>query len=586
VRDFDTLGSKLGPKLARLISQTIIATKRGMLPTEHNLRVLATQTVIDNAGREVAEHYRPLIRKILDADTGSLNPDMRMFLEDAISGEHQLKAIGGLLMGPAAGTIGTFISNELAPILYAAIRTEPWLHIDVQSAANGVAQRVLTDADGADKASSQGINNGQFESLVEMARSYPSMADGLDMLRRGDINAAAFNLILERNAVPGLFFGPWQEQKNTVLPADLAALAVLRGVVSNAEGQAIAARSGVTAADFQIMIADTGEPPGLQELLEAFRRKFISEPVLEKGIRESRVRDEWIPVIKDLRYSPISVADAVNAVVQNYLSPAEAGNIAEQNGLTPGGVDTLILTAGEPLSRTESEQLYNRGLMSKDEVIQALRESRLKNKYNNLAFELHTRLIEPRMLGSAVQYGVISHADAVKRALQWGYSQEDAAILVGEGSARKLQTYRNRVVSSAEGLFEQNAISETQLKTIAESMGFDVAEADFVVASADYRRKEHAVTAVTSAIRSKYVGHHIAKGQASALLDSAGIPADKRDYLLGLWDIERAANVTNLTEAQIVKAHKLKLLTAEEAAVRLANKGYSAPDAILLLEGA
>src|SRR5258708_25584259 len=134
---------------------------------------MATQDVIDHAGREVADHYRPVIQKILDADDGNLDGDIRQFLEDAISGEHQLKAIGGLLMGAAGSTIGTLISNLLAPVLYASTRSMPQLHVDTQTAAQGVAERVFTEADGADKASGNGIDNGQFAKLVEIASAYP-----------------------------------------------------------------------------------------------------------------------------------------------------------------------------------------------------------------------------------------------------------------------------------------------------------------------------------------------------------------------------------------------------------------------------
>src|SRR5260221_476890 len=101
MRDFSTLGDKLGPKLAKLVSETIVTTKRALGPQEHRIGVKATQDVIDQAGREVAEHYRPLVRKILDADDGTMDTDVRSFLENAISGEHQLKAIGGQVAGSA-----------------------------------------------------------------------------------------------------------------------------------------------------------------------------------------------------------------------------------------------------------------------------------------------------------------------------------------------------------------------------------------------------------------------------------------------------------------------------------------------------
>src|SRR5258707_13047225 len=99
MRDFSTLGDKLGPKIAQLVSQSVVATRRALGPHEVRVRRQATQDVIDQAGREVTEHYRPLIRKILDADHGQIKENVRPFLEDAINGEPELTAIGGLPHG-------------------------------------------------------------------------------------------------------------------------------------------------------------------------------------------------------------------------------------------------------------------------------------------------------------------------------------------------------------------------------------------------------------------------------------------------------------------------------------------------------
>src|SRR5260221_2206721 len=359
MRDFSTLGDKLGPKIAQLVSQSVVATRRALGPHEVRVRRQATQDVIDQAGREVAEHYRPLIRKILDADHVQIDEDVRLLLADSISGEHQLKAIGGLLLGPAGGTIGTFISNLLAPVLYTAIRSAPQLHVDTQTAAQGGAQRGFSDADGADKASGNGIDNGQVAELVVIGLAYPSIADALDLLRRGKISHNQFNLCLEPNAVPPQFIGPLGDTREVPLPADLAALAVLRSVITKAEGEKIAALTGVSKADFAIMIEDTGEPPGLEQLEEAYRRNIIDKARLHRGILQSRIRNEWIDVIDALRFAPMSVADAVNAVVQNHLPASAAAAIAEGNGLQPGASDTLIQSACSSLSPTQPEHPRN-----------------------------------------------------------------------------------------------------------------------------------------------------------------------------------------------------------------------------------
>jgi len=419
-----------------------------------------------------------------------------------------------------------------------------------------------------------------------MAKVWPGTADALELRRRGIIDNARLEHILQRSSMPQEVIPQYMQLVQNELSLADAALAYLRSDITLEAAQAIAHANGYTDEQLTVFLGNVGEPPGPEQLLEAYRRKFITVDELTRGIKQSRIRNEWIPTLIKLGFAPMTVADAVNANVQGYFTLAETSAIAEQNGLEPGQIDTLVKTAGEPLSRTEMEQLYNRGLVSEAEVLQALRESRLKNKYNTLAFDLHVRLLEPRMLASAVQYGAITHDEAVKKALEQGYSEADAQILVGEGAARKLYARRNQVLASAELLYEDNAIPEDQLRSVAKANGLDATEIDEIVKMAEYKREAKWINAVISVIRSKYVAHHITKSQATGYLDALGVPTARRDQELTIWDLERAATTRTLTEAQIVKAQKNKLISPKDALDRLLALGYNETDAQLLLEGA
>jgi hypothetical protein len=586
MRDYDTLGSKLGPKIAKLVSDAIVATKRQLGPHEVQVRSQATWRNIDRAGHEIADLYRPIVEKIIEHGGDDIHPLLQDFFTEAASGQHQAKAIAGLAMGSVQGALGAAISNAVAPFVYLINEHGPNLSLDQNTAASAAANGIVAYGEAQHTAAQQGYAGEIFQTLFELAQQVPTLTELYDLLNRGQMSEGEAHTWARRNGIPENVIERLLSLRINVLPPDLAALAVLRGVIPLSEGERLAARAGISADDFAIMIADTGEPPGLEQLNEAYRRHIIDKRTLEKGIKESRVRDEWIPVVEALRYVPMSVADAVNAVVQNHISTQLAAEIADENGLRPGDVDTLIQTAGEPLSRTEMEQLYNRGLVTRAQVNQALRESRLKDKYIDDAFELHRRLIEPRILSSAVEFGAVSHADAVKRAMEWGYTAEDAVILVDEGSRRKLQTYRNRIISAAEQLFEENALSAVQLKDTVKAQGYDEAEADLVVQAADYRRKEKAVTLAITAIRSKYIARHIDRNRASGLLDKAGVIADRRDFLLNMWDVEQSANVRVLTEAQLIRALKKQTLSAQQVADRLITMGYSQVDTALLIADA
>lgn len=582
----DQIGAKLGPRLVKLISETIAATKLKLLDTEHRVRVMSAQTIIDRAGKEVADHHRDLINGILE--NTELPSDVREYLERTAAGTHQWQALAGIGLGATGVTssLSTIISNFLAPGVRFAVAKDPQLAPPPEEQAQMTARGVWPSAKLYDLSHGAGYSDDIITALVESNQQFPPLAETLELLRRRQVSADEASSFLTRNGIPKFLHNQLLSMSRLPLsPADLADM-VVRGIKTPGEAAAVAAESGVDAADFDALILDTGEPLALEQLLEAYRRGFIDQARLVRGIRQSRIRDEWIDVAEKIRFSPMSVADAVNAVVQNHLSAGAGAAIAEQNGLIPGAFDTLIQTAGEPLSRTEMEQLFNRGLVTEAQVNQALLESRVKNKYVNLAFQLHKRIIPVNYVQRALRYGAISHADAVRAVMDNGFTKGDAEILVTSGSAEKLMTYKNRVVSSIELAYEENTITRDEAVSTIKSMGFEQSEAEFVVKASEFRRNARIQNQAIGLIRGRYTQHRLSRQQTSNDLDSIGVPAPQRDFMLRLWDIEHAAHTRDLTEAQVIRAMKKQTITPDDALKRLLNMGYSEGDAKLLVEDA
>lgn len=584
--DPSKIGAKLGPKLVHLISQAVISTKKGLLHTEHQARVLSMQEIIDRAGREVADLYRPIWEA--DFKAQDMPPHVREHFEKIVSGRHQWQAIAGIAFGAsgAANAISQVLSNYLADSVRAIVSKDPLLAPPPETLAEMGAKGFMDLQTVFALSAGQGYSETITAQLIAAAKAYPDVTTMLEMLRRNLISVNDAQLFMQHAGIPVELHGQFLTLRDIVLaPADLADM-VVRGIKTLPDAEKIAAQSGVSASDFNALVLDTGEPLGLQQMLEAYRRGFINQARLVHGIRQSRIRDEWVDVAEKLRFEPMSVADAVNAVVQNHMDQGTGNRIAEENGLAPGNFDILYETAGEPLSRTELEELYNRGLVTEAEVKQGLSESRLKNKYIDAAFALHRKVIPVRSLHEALKLGSITHDDAIRIAMEDGYSQHDAEILVATGSSSKIDVYKNRVISAIESMYEDNAISRVEAEDMINGLGFEKTEAKFVIQAADFRRSARIVTQVTSAVRVRYVGRRIDRAKASNDLDSFGVPAAQRDTLLRVWDLEREANVRVLSEAEITKAVKKSLITPEDGLARLVSLGYSSDDATLLLEGA
>lgn len=578
------IGEKLGPKLIRMIRDTIIATKKGLGPHDQRIRRDALQEVIDRAGREAANLYRPIIEAALEAHGDDIHPLLLQHAEKMKSGEHQWES---LLTNAAFMSVGLFssaINNLLAKPIYEINRADPHLQADPTTMAQAAAAGLASFNDVVDAAGNLGYNQQAASLYYQLAFRIPDFTTLVQLYQRGLVGPDNLDRWLHRQGVPSELRPALIElSKTLVSPAD-AALAVLRGNMSQAEGESIAHKWGYSANDFAVMIGNTGEPPGVIDQLTMFRRGIIDQQTLEHGIRESRLRNEWIPALLKYRYSPMTTADAITALVQTHISESEARQIADQNGLEPSAFDVLVQTAGEPLSKEELTKLLRLGYITETELKQGIRESRIKDKYVDMATHLGEQIPPEGLIHQLYVNGALDQAQAVKYLHQFGYTGDIVKAILSSASKVKTSKPRQLTEGMLSELYLEQAISKTDFKTHLKELGYSDAESDLIIKVDDWRFARASRDAAVSHVRSVYVGHKISKQAASAQLDGLQIPADMRDRLIKTWDLERASQVRQLTPAQIVAAWKIDLMDTATALGYLVALGYNGNDAGILLE--
>lgn len=569
-RDVSTLGNKLGPKLIAAVTQSVIATKKGLMPTEHALRVNAMQTVIDRAGHEVADLHRPLVQEALGLHD-NLHPLAQAYLEQISSGQDQWQSlVGGIALGQAAGSLGLIINNSLAPLVQSIVRQSPWLHIDQNTAAQAVARNIITYDDGRADAAEAGYNQPNFDALVALSTAIPPPDILLDLLNRGVVSEPDVIYMLRRNGFSQAVAQQLVNLRKTLLTAADAALAVLRGNITNAEGQRIANQTGVNDSDFALLVENTGEPPGTEQLLEAYRRNFIDRPRLERGIRQSRVRNEWIDVVEALRYSPMSAADAIETNLKGYISEATARSFAQQSGLEPSAFDPLLKAAGEPLSRTEMADLVNRGEATIAEYEAAIRQSRVKDAY----IPLSTKLIErPMTGGDAVRgfvQGYLSEAETDRIQGMNGLRAEDRKILreidgIPLSLTEMLRLYRMGKVDKAQ---VEQALRESRLKD------------KYIPVALDLGVNLPSIFEIRLLLRDGA----LTDAQAAQILKEHGYQQDIITGIIHAFGSSATSASKTITEGMLVDLYLEHAIGRAELLTALEDIGYSKANAALITE--
>lgn len=578
------LGGKIGPRIADLTSKALsdhmmrTADYRAGVSAEAALRFFRTIT------REKLQHLTPFMGNYLGGE--DTPPEVEKLFAFIAHGQGEASELLNMLGvgGAVSSSITAALANYVAPLNQSMIRNAPYSLIDPATAAAAAVAGEWGTERARDEANRSGINNERFAVLTRMARSWPGLPELLTMLRRGFITEGEALGILELQRIPPDVARYLLKLRTEVIgPAD-AALAVLRTNIGQREGEAIAAATGVDAHDFNILVENTGEPPGLMQLLEAYRRGFIDKNRLTRGVRQSRVRNEWEDVIERLRFEPASTSDAARAVVQNHISNAEGKQIAEWNGLRPDDWGWLIKTVGNPPGPMELLALYNRGNVPVETVEQGLRESHLKDEWIKHLIQLRVKIPPAFQIGRMVERGAMSHARGAELLQKSGYEKDVADSIVKSAAAGQSVKVKHEGAATITGLYHDHALTRAEALKHLEALGYHADSANLMLDVTDAKRNATLQNAAIAPVRAGYVGHHIDHAGALADLDALKLPRVQSEYLLSLWTVDRAAHRRTLTEAQIVKYNVLGGFTDAVALTRLENLGYTAEDAKVILD--
>lgn len=497
--------------------------------------------------------------------------------------------VGKFVEGIAAGwALGSFFTEAARPLyrpISHAIESEVTSEIfDAPTAAQLYVRGLMEHGHAADEATGTGFDGDHFDRFVALNTVHIQLGELLELWRRQEITVDDVRVTLKRNGYSDQGIESLLALRQNILAAPDLALALLRGNIDQARFDAGMARVGVSADDAQVIVGNTGEPPGIMQLLEAYRRGFIDRATLERGIRQSRVRDEWIPTIEKLRFAPMDVSDAARAVVQGYMDQTEADKIAEDNGLAPGFMDTVVKIQGEPLSHEQMLSLFHRGLVTEADVKQSMRESHLKDKYIDDAIQLGRRLLPERQIVTALEHNAITDAQAMEHLAWLGYSADDSKILINSGRNAAIGREKELAKGDVLALYVEYAIDQATARHMLQTLGYHDDGITLLLEIADFRRTNHDVTQVITALHKLYVERWIDEQEVKADLGKLGVPSDRIRHMLPLWTLDRDVTKRHLTEAQVARAVKKGTFTPTEGVRKLVAMGYSPADAQILIE--
>lgn len=385
----------------------------------------------------------------------------------------------------------------------------------------------------------------------------------------------------------------WEAHPDQVeSPAELADH-VVRTIMDRESAAAEAAKSGIGAERFGRMVKGAGEPPGLEFLLQAYRRGFIpfgptavGDPSVLEGVATGRIYNYWGPVIEKMLSVPLPPADAVNAALRGQVPYAEGEREAFASGIDPARFRVLFDSAGRPPSPSELIELYRRKLIPLQgtgpdtlSFQQGIYEGDTKDKWWHQFAALAEYRPPPRTITALAKAGAIDAQEEATLYQEAGLSPRLAAAYAKAATGEKMAGTRQLAQGVVLTLYEAQGITHDAALGYLGKLGYGPTESALVLELADAQRELRALNGAVSRIGTLYVGHKITRPGASSALAALKLDGPHIGHLLATWDQEMAANVRPLTEAQITGAVYYKVLSVAEGMAELQAIGMTPFDA-------
>jgi hypothetical protein len=496
------------------------------------------------------------------------------------------KFLGNTVGEAAAFAAGIAVGPLLAPLLR-ALESETWaqypdMPIAAQTMAQGVAEHKIDPGVGAKEALLTGFSGDAFKTLVDIVKTSPGVAEGLTLIRRGQLTPDDFLTVLQKAGLEDQWIAAYQKIsangltfEHVPLPAPDVALGMVRNNVRNQDSagapifppgldstgstiaqhpppdidpQAEAEMSGYDLERFTVLANNVGLPPGVIEGLSMLNRGYITEADFALLIEQSDTRIAWGPALLKLARMILTPHEYAELRLRNWITDPEMYAGTALHGLTTDDTDLLLKNIGRPLAVHQVTTGLARGgtfpgvyANVPSPFKEAIAESNIREEYSELAYANRYTLPSAFVLKALATAGDLTFDETHTLLLETGWPPD--------------------LAESVAKVWTTPAATTTTAPT------------------------KSATTSAIKAVGKAYIAGNTTQATAEAELTSLGEDPSTFAGLFAAWDVNRKATLQGKTNVQIRNLYRNLGLTEAEGVSILEDRGLSAADATAYLTG-
>lgn len=238
--------------------------------------------------------------------------------------------------------------------------------------AEAVAQGQVDKGTATGWANEQGYSDSVFQAMIDAANVGMPLGNAFQSWRRGGLSDSQFQTQLNRLGIESEWWPFLEALKTDRLDLGAIATAVHRGImddagllvtpvpsgsgnvpripVSNLDTIAEFAAQGIDPERARVLVADTGLPLSLGEMLQLYNRGKVTETDVKVSIAESNVRNEYMDVALDLSRRLLTPHEYAETELRGVQTHPEAVAGAALSGLSEEDYNLLFAILGRPIS--------------------------------------------------------------------------------------------------------------------------------------------------------------------------------------------------------------------------------------------
>lgn len=403
-------GARFGKAIAHIVAETLTAHNAATIPAKTAYEQKAQTAKFEGWEKELA----PIVAKMLGPikNMENLPEPIATMVQSATAPTHQVELAVLILaaIGLVTKAAGEIIQPFVQPIINRAWAAEPNAPLSPGAVAAMVTKGWLSVDAGIAEMGLSGLNSQRAGNMINVSGNAPGPFELLTALRRGIIGEQDF----EHGIQEGLLRNEWINTIRALMysppTAAEAIQALVQGHVDQGTAQKWAAESGLDPKAFDALYQTAGMPLSPGEALDLFRRGEFTQSQVEQNIRESRIKNKYIPNVIQLARKLIPPRTVGAMVGHGILDEATGATYLQMYGYNAQDAAAVVKNARatkahstKELAKGEVVSAYENQLMSRDNALQSLIHLGYDNAESDLLLSLADHKRQQAILNQGIR---------------------------------------------------------------------------------------------------------------------------------------------------------------------------------------